>query len=142
VFHDAVDLDLANHDLNDADGCIGDTYGSACLIEPNSPMFSVYEPMYQTYCDKINRADFFVLIGKLVIETAEPTHSINLSFQYGRREAFDCSAGVGRDPDAQQGVHAIKQSYVVQMGLSYEDAGSSNYCCYKNTHRLQYSVLK
>lgn len=123
TFHDAVDLDLSKPDLMGADGCIGDAHGSAGLIEPNSPMFTVYEPMYQSFCDKINRADFFVLIGKLVIEEAEPTKTIKLSFQYGRRETSDCSAGIGRDPDAQKGVHAIKQSFVDQMGLTYTDAG-------------------
>lgn len=129
VFHDAVDLDLTKPDLMGADGCIGDAFGSAGLIEPTSPMFTIYEPIYQTYCDQINRADFFVLIGKLVIETAEPTKTIKLSFQYGRRETNDCSAGIGRDPDAQLGMHAIRQSYVVQMGLTYEDAGRLNKLC-------------
>ena len=124
VFHDAVDLDLTKPDLMGADGCIGDAFGSAGLIEPTSPILTIYEPIYQAYCDKINRADFFVLAGKLVIETAEPTKSIKLSFQYGRRECYDCSAGIGRDPDAQLGMHAIQQSYIVQMGLTYEDAGT------------------
>ena len=123
VFHDAVDLDLTQPDLMGADGCIGDAHGSAGLIEQTSPIFTVYEPIYQQFCDNINRADFFVLMGKLVIETAEPTNTIKLSFQYGRRETYDCSAGIGRDPNAQLGVHAIKQGFVVQMGLTYEDAG-------------------
>ena len=123
VFHDAVDLDLTQSDLMGADGCIGDAHGSAGLIEQTSPIFTVFESIYQQFCDRINRADFFVLMGKLVIETAEPTNTIKLSFQYGRRETYDCSAGIGRDPNAQLGVHAIKQAFVVQMGLSYADAG-------------------
>ena len=123
VFHDAVDLDLTKPDLMGADGCIGDAHDSAGLIEPTSPIFTVYEPIYQSYCDQINRADFYVLMGKLVIETAEPTHTIDLTFQYGRRETYDCSEGIGRDPDAQLGVHAIHDSFIVQMGLTYEDAG-------------------
>jgi hypothetical protein len=123
VFHDAVDLDLTKTDLMGADGCIGSAHGSAGLIEQTSPIFTVYEPIYQSFCDKINRADFYVLMGKLVIEITEPTNSIKLTYQYGRKETSDCSAGIGRDPGAQDGMHAIKQAFVVQMGLTYEDAG-------------------
>ena len=127
AFHDAVDLDLTQPDLMGADGCIGDSQGSAGLVEPaTSPIYTVMEPIYQANCDKINRADFFVLFAKFVVELSEPTNTIKLPFQYGRRETQDCSAGgagIGRDPDAQDGFAAIKQAFVTQMGLSYTDAG-------------------
>jgi hypothetical protein len=106
-----------------ADGCIGDALGSAGLVEPTSPITTIMEPIYQANCANINRADFFVLFAKFVVEKSEPTGQIVLPFQYGRRETSDCSAGVGRDPDAQNGVDAITQSFVVQMGLTYADAG-------------------
>jgi hypothetical protein len=124
VFHDAVDLDLTKPDLMGGDGCIGDAVGSGGLIEPTSPIFTVLEPIYQANCDKINRADFFVLFGKLVVEKAEPTNTIKLQYQYGRKEVTDCSGYTGRDPDAQLGVDAIKQAFIVQMGLNYVDAGN------------------
>lgn len=122
VFHDAVDVDMTTSDLMGSDGCIGDSLGSTGLIEPNSPVFTVLEPIYQNYCDQINRADFIVLFGKLVVELAEITNSINLPFSYGRREARDCSAGIGRSPDAQRGVDAIRETFIVRMNLTYTDA--------------------
>lgn len=126
AFHDAVDLDLTKADLMGADGCIGDSLGSLGLIEPGvSPIYTILEPIYQANCDMINRADFFVLFAKFVVEQSDPTKTIKLPFQYGRREAQSCWAGVGRTPDAQDGFTAIKQSFVTQMGLSYADAGCS-----------------
>lgn len=122
AFHDAVDLDLTKPDLMGADGCIGDKQGSAGLVEPTSPIYTIMEPIYQANCDLINRADFFVLFAKFVVELRDPTKTIKLPFQYGRRETQDCSAGIGRDPDAQDGFDAIKQSFIVQMGLTYTDA--------------------
>ena len=137
AFHDAVDLDLTQPDLMGADGCIGDSQGSAGLVEPDtSPIYTVMEPIYQANCDKINRADFFVLFAKFVVEKSEPTGYIQLPFQYGRRETQDCSAGgagIGRDPDAQDGFAAIKQAFITQMGLSYTDAGNHERISYIHT---------
>jgi hypothetical protein len=123
VFHDAIDLDLTKPDLLGADGCISDAAGSIGLIEQISPIFTILEPIYQANCDKINRADFFVLFGKLVIEKAEPTNTIKLQYQYGRKEVTDCSGYAGRDPDPQLGVDTIVQAFIVQLGLNYVDAG-------------------
>lgn len=59
VFHDAVDLDMSKPtDVMGGDGCLGDALGSAGLIEADSAVLTVMEPIYQKYCDKINRADF------------------------------------------------------------------------------------
>ena len=125
VFHDVIDLDLSKPgDLMGADGCIGDAAESAGLIEPSSPVLTQMEPIYQKYCDVINRADFFVLFAKLVIEKSEPTGTIKLPFQVGRRETRNCNAGAGRAPDAQDGVPALRQAFVNQLGLNYSDAGS------------------
>jgi len=122
VFHDAIDLDLTQTDLMGADGCLGDALGSKGLYEASSPVMTTLEPIYQQFCDSISRADFWVLFGKLVVEKADPTKTISLPFQYGRRAAASCSEGIGRDPDAQDGVDAITQAFVVQLGLSYTDA--------------------
>lgn len=64
-----------------------------------------------------------VLFGKFCVEMSEPTGTISLPFQYGRRETRDCSAGIGRDPDAQGGLPAVAQAFIVQLGLTYADAG-------------------
>ena len=143
VFHDAVDLDLTQPDLMGADGCLGDGLGSAGLFEPTSPIMTLLEPIYQEYCDQINRPDFWVLFGKLVVEKADPTGTIRIPFQFGRRTATDCSAGIGRDPDAQDGVDAIKQAFVVQLGLTYADAGSQYLLesIFKYTIKITFYVL-
>ena len=44
-------------------------------------------------------------------------------FQYGRKETRDCSGHSGRDPDAQDGVPAIIQTFISSLGLDYIDAG-------------------
>eukprot|EP01038_Epipyxis_sp_PR26KG_P012256 gene12256-16433_t len=123
VFHDVADLDMTKPtDLMGADGCIGDALEAAGLIEQSSPIFQILEPVYQQYCDSINRADFYVLYGKFAIELSEPTKTLVLPFQYGRKETKDCSAGIGRAPDAQLGVDAIRQVFIKQLGLTYADA--------------------
>ena len=82
-----------------------------------------YPSIFQNYCDKINRADFFALIGKYAVELSEPTKTIKIPFHYGRRQVNDCSYGIGRAPDAQNGVDAIRDSFVTGMGLTFTDAG-------------------
>eukprot|EP01036_Dinobryon_divergens_P030538 gene30538-39797_t len=84
VFHDAVDLDLTQPDLVGAGGRLHlsdrDAHDSADLIKSGvvSPIFTIYYSMDQAFCDKINRTDFFVLIGKLVIEKADyALHQLN-----------------------------------------------------------------
>ena len=136
AFHDAVDVDLSKplSDVGASDGCIGDAIGSAGLVEgypnnPNPPRQSVIskylEPIYQKYCDNLNRADFFVLFAKFSVEAAEPTKNIVIPFQYGRRESQNCSgpnnAYVGRNPSGQDGVNELVQTFITQMGLDNVD---------------------
>lgn len=136
AFHDAVDVDLSKpiSDVGGSDGCIGDSVGSAGLVEgyPNNPnpvkvsvIFKYLEPIYQKYCENINRADFFVLFSKFTVEYAEPTGTINIDFQYGRRESHNCAGPnneyVGRDPSGQDGVNELVQTFINQMGLNNVD---------------------
>jgi hypothetical protein len=43
----------------------GDSTG---LLEYDSPVVTIMEPLWQTYCDKISRADFWVMFAKLVVD--------------------------------------------------------------------------
>ena len=93
------------------------------LLEAESLVNSLLDPIWQEYCDSISRADFWVLIGKLVVEKAA---LINIPYQYGRKDNLECSAGKGRLPSAQQGFegdNGIIQVFVKRMGLTLDDAG-------------------
>jgi hypothetical protein len=84
---------------------------------------TLLEPIWQKYCDKISRADFWALTGKLAIEYSEPTKFINIPYQYGRIDNRDCSAGTGRLPNAQSGLSEVSRVIVKQMGLTMNDGG-------------------
>jgi len=73
-------------------------------------------------CDQITRADFWALVAKTVVETADATHTISIPYQYGRKDNLVCTAGAGRLPSAQGGVATISQVFVTQMGLTLNDA--------------------
>ena len=104
------------------DGCLSNSADNAGLIEPTSLVFTVLEPIWQKYCDKITRADFWVLIAIISIQQSEPTKTIVLPFQYGRKDNLNCKAGAGRLPDAQLGMPMLKTLFVTQMGLNLTDA--------------------
>jgi len=128
TFHDAGEVDLTNpDDLMGSDGCLSDDPGNKGLVEAESLVYSLIDPLWQQYCDSISRADFWVLIGKLAVEKAAlPDGIINIPYQYGRKDNLECSAGRGRLPDAQQGFegeNGIDQVFVKRMGLTKEDAG-------------------
>ena len=126
AFHDAGEIDLTNPtDTMGPDGCMSSSPDNAGLVEPTSPVVAVMEPIWQHYCDKISRADFWVLFAKLVVEyTAKTsTDSISINYQYGRKDKTSCEAGSGRLPNAQDGIKAINQVFVKQMGLTLNDAG-------------------
>lgn len=128
VFHDAGEVDLTNpHDTMGSDGCLSNDPESKGLLEAESLVNSLLDPIWQDYCDSISRADFWVLIGKLVVEKAAlPDGLINIPYQYGRKDNLECSAGKGRLPNAQQGFegeNGIIQVFVNRMGLTLDDAG-------------------
>ena len=41
---------------------------------------TLLEPIWQRYCDLISRGDFWALIGKLSVEKADPTGTIDITY--------------------------------------------------------------
>ena len=111
------------------DGCLSSSGDNAGLVEPTSPVVTILEPIWQQNCDKISRADFWVLFAKLVLQyTAKQTNNgnygISINYQYGRKDKKNCEAGSGRLPSAQDGLNEIQRVFVNQMGLTMNDAGT------------------
>ena len=109
------------------DGCLSNSGANAGLVESDSPVLTIMEPIWQRYCDKISRADFWTLFAKLVVEyTAKPS-VVTINYQYGRKDSTNCNAGSGRLPDAQGGLNTIRKVFVTHMGLTMSDAGKTIY---------------
>jgi hypothetical protein len=126
VFHDAAEIDITKpEDTMGPDGCLSDNGpDSAGLIEFDSPVYSVIEPLWLKWCDKISRADFWVLFAKLVVQFADPTRQFpTIEFEYGRVDTHDCNAGAGRLPLANFGLAESERVFVHQMGLTIDEAG-------------------
>lgn len=122
-FHDAGEADVTSADTLGPDGCISNVSDSNGLLEPTSYVTTLLEPIWQTYCDGISRADFWALIGKLATEYAEPTQFIKIPYQYGRIDNSECESGAGRLPNGQLGLDEYNRVFVKQMGLSLKDGG-------------------
>ena len=122
AFHDAGEIDITKGDKFGPDGCLSNSGDNAGLIEEGTVPVTVIEPLWQEYCDKISRADFWALLGKLAAERADPTHTLIIPFQYGRKDAASCDDGVGRLPKPQPGLSEYDRVFVKQMGLSIADA--------------------
>jgi len=125
AFHDAAEVDITNtSDKNGPDGCLSSSPDNAGLVESTSLIKTIFEPMWQTMCDKISRADFWVLMGKLVVEAADPTATIRINYQYGRIDSQDCSSayvsGASRLPDAQSSTE-IQDVFVSKMGMTVDE---------------------
>lgn len=125
AFHDSAEIDITQRDKMGPDGCLSDTPDNKGLLEPTSLILSVLNPLWQANCDKISRADFWVLFAKLSIEQADPTNVIRIPFQYGRVDTIDCSAGAGRLPDPQLGMGHVQQVFGRQMGFSLPEIGEA-----------------
>ena len=99
---------------------------SAGLTEATSLVNTVIEPLWQQMCDRISRADFWVLFGKLVVEAATAPATtgaaVSVAFQYGRRDNVECEGGAGRLPSAQGDLAEIRRVFLTQMGLTLNDA--------------------
>jgi hypothetical protein len=65
-------------------------------------------------CGKISRTDFWALVAKLAVEEVLPNG-------VACRDATECEAGVGRLPQATEGLEEIGRVFDVQMGLSEVD---------------------
>eukprot|EP01038_Epipyxis_sp_PR26KG_P006764 gene6765-9266_t len=127
VWHDAGEYDMNQQDLSGPDGCLSNRVHNAGLWENDSPIIQYVEPIYQMFCDKISRADFWVLWGKIVLEYADQTKYLQInkliSFQYGRSDrSGDCMDGYGRLPSAQGNLTTIKQVFINRLGLTLKDA--------------------
>jgi len=99
AFHDAGEVDLTNsNDFKGADGCISDTKANKGLKEATSFVNTLLEPLWQKYCDLISRGDFWALIGKLSVEKADPTGTMNIPYYYGRVDKADCALTDATNP--------------------------------------------
>eukprot|EP01034_Spumella_vulgaris_P021392 gene21392-27422_t len=122
VFHDAGEIDLTQpDDTMGPDGCLSDGTDSKGLIEFTSPVFTEIERLWLKWCDKISRADFWVLFAKLVVQFADPSGTFPLDFEFGRVDSHSCNAGAGRLPLANFGEEELERVFVRQMGLSLDD---------------------
>ncbi len=122
IFHDAAEADLRSNDQLGSDGCLSYTEANEDLVSSTSIVNTVIEPMWQKYCDKMSRADFWVLFAKLAMEKADGSHSLNLPFQYGRKDAKECAVSSSRLMDNQRGEDDFFRVYLQQMQLSVNDA--------------------
>jgi catalase (peroxidase I) len=76
--------------------------------------YTILDPIWQKYCDKMSRGDFWALFAKLSIEEADSTGQITVPFQFGRIYSPD---GRGRLPNAQSGLSAVQSVLVEGLGL-------------------------
>ena len=126
AFHDAGEVDIQSSvDLLGPDGCMAHNGDSAGLTEATSLVNTVMEPIWQSVCDRISRADFWVLYGKMVVEAAATAIAVSVPFQYGRRDNVACESGAGRLPSAMGGLSEISRVFESQMGLTLSDAGEN-----------------
>ena len=75
--------------------------------DPHMQIVKYVEPLYQSFCEGISRADFWALLGKLAVEIADSspnkaTLSV-LQYKYGRKDQASCGTGSGRLPEAEFG---------------------------------------
>lgn len=126
AFHDAGEVDIQDPtDKLGPDGCLASHGGSEGLVEPMVIANMYLEPIWQTMCDRISRADFNALFGTVAVERAAD-FAVDLTFQYGRRDNIECEAGEGRLPNAEGGLEELQRVFVNQMGLTMDDAGTKN----------------
>ena len=73
AFHDAAEIDITQTDLLGPDGCLSRTYANAGLVtfgDYNATIVdTLFDPIYQRYCNLITRADFWTLLAWFAINT-------------------------------------------------------------------------
>jgi len=121
-FHDCGEFSAASPDKLGCDGCLSNSAPNSGLKEATTLLMAVFEPMWQRYCDKITRADFYALLGKLGVEKGDVTNTANVPFSYGRIDNKICSGGIGRLPDHQIGLSEFNRVFIGQMQLTMLDA--------------------
>jgi catalase (peroxidase I) len=123
AFHDAGEVNVGDsNDRLGPDGCLANDGSSDGLTEDDSITVKFLEPIWQQVCDRISRADYWALLGNLVLERAI-FPSIPMFFHYGRKDNVRCEGGAGRLPQDTQGHTEIQRVFVDQMGLTMNDAG-------------------
>jgi hypothetical protein len=120
AFHDAAEFDKSSTDLSGPDGCLSNSPLNNGLVEPTSLVNTFIEPLWQSVCDKISRADFWALFAKIMAEDAALPGKMNIPFSYGRRDSSVCP-DYNRLPDAQKGMNEIIDLFVTRMGLTLAD---------------------
>ena len=118
TFHDAGEYDQTTTDLNGPDGCLSTSNPNHGLVETTTFVVSFLEPLWQTMCDKISRADFWAMMGKIAAEAADPTLTLNIPMRFGRKDSVNCEGGINRLPDHQIGITEYQRVFVNQMGMS------------------------
>jgi len=139
VFHDAGEFDVRTLDKFGIDGCLSHTGPNSGLMQFDTLPMTLIEGLYQKYCTMMGRADFWVLFGKIAIESALPNGrfaafagiapaivagqtanpTLTLPFQWGRKDATaSCDGGADRLPAHQPGLSEFTKTYVNQMGLT------------------------
>jgi hypothetical protein len=121
AFHDAAEFDKSSTDLSGPDGCLSNSPFNNGLVEPASLVNTFIEPLWQSVCDKISRADFWGLFAKIMAEEAALPEKMNIPFSYGRQDSSVCSTDYNRLPDAQKGMNEIIDLFVTRMGLTLAD---------------------
>ena len=126
AFHDSAEFDQNADDTLGTDGCLSISEDNAGLLEPDVPLFTDIEKWWQEIaCTMMSRADFWNLLGNIVVREQKKTEdSYNSIFDYGRPDNLECQQGSsGRLPSAQGGLEILQQTFVDRMGLTMEDAG-------------------
>ena len=122
-FHDAAEFDLNANDKFGPDGCLSSSPDNSGLVEADSIVNTLFEPIWQKHCDQISRGDFWVLIATIAMENADPTNTLKIPRKWGRVDATECSIQ-NRLPDAIKGSKDTERVFIHQMGLTMDDAGT------------------
>ena len=126
AFHDAGEYDQNSVDNFGSDGCLSTDPQNVGLVEDTSIVNTLFEPIWQEYCDHISRADFWALIAAVAIEAAEPNGAIRITKLWGRTDNKECTAS-DRLPSGKRGLTELERVIVSQMGLTLTDAGGCTY---------------
>ena len=114
------------------DGCISNTAPNLGLFETTSIVMTLLEPLWQKYCDLISRGDFWALIGKLSVEKADPSGTMNIPYYYGRVDKADCTLTDATNPLPTPFAAlntttilgaSLVHSFINRMGLTVNDIG-------------------
>lgn len=121
AFHDAAEFNINTTDLLGPDGCLSSDPDNAGMIEDTSLVMTTLESIWQNYCDRISRADFWVYIAGISINLASG-YKVSIPFQYGRSDATECqNDGTGRLPSGQFFYNDTENFFLNQLNLNIED---------------------